>query len=225
MSRAQLSARGLTRVLETEEVPVTLVREVNLDIQRGEMVAITGPSGSGKSSLLYLLGLLDSPTSGTIYLDGENTSTLDRSAKARKRLEKLGFIFQFHFLLAEFSVLDNVLIPMRKLGKWPETVMQERATMLLHQFGIGEQPHKKPGQLSGGQRQRVAIARALANDPEIILADEPTGSLDTKNASIVFDFFEQLVGQGKTIITVTHEPELAARCHRQIHIVDGRIVS
>jgi lipoprotein-releasing system ATP-binding protein len=219
-----LEARGVTRVLPGV-VPVTLVREVDLTIRAGEFVAITGPSGSGKSSLLYLLGLLDRPTEGQILLQGKDMSRLGPTALADWRLRRMGFVFQFHFLLPEFSVIDNVMIPMRRLGALSVPAMRARAETLLDSLGLATAIGKWPQQLSGGERQRVAIARALANEPPVILADEPTGNLDTRNGEIVFSVFERLVREdGKTVIPVTHDPDLAARCARQVRIVDGRIV-
>ena len=220
-----VAAEGVTRILPGL-VPVTLVADIDLAIAAGEFVAITGPSGSGKSSLLYLLGLLDSPTRGRVLLDGEDTSALDHTELARRRLVKLGFVFQFHFLLPEFSVLENVMVPMRKLAGRPERAMRERAGNLLAELGLGDALRKLPSQLSGGQRQRVAIARALANDPRLILADEPTGNLDTVNGRLVFDIFARLAAaDGRAVVTVTHDQDLAALCRRRVHLVDGRIVS
>ncbi|MFO0997556.1 MAG: ABC transporter ATP-binding protein [Alphaproteobacteria bacterium] len=219
-----IEAKGVSRVLEEGALAVTLVRDIDLAIARGEFVTITGPSGSGKSSLLYLLGLLDLPTTGQILLDGEDTSTLDSDALSRLRLEKLGFVFQFHFLLPEFTAVENVALPIRKFGRLDDAAAEARARSILQQLDLEAEMAKRPGQLSGGQRQRVAIARALANDPLVILADEPTGNLDTKNAENVFEIFERLTAEaGKTVIAVTHEPDLAARAPRRIHIVDGRI--
>lgn len=218
-----VEARGVTRILPGE-VPVTLVREADVKIDAGELVAVRGPSGSGKSSLLYLLGLLDRPTEGVILIEGRETTRMDEDDLAELRLERLGFVFQFHFLLPEFTVLKNVLIPMRRLGRLSNGKMQERADGLIESLGLGSERDKRPDQLSGGQRQRAAIARALANDPSIILADEPTGNLDTKNGAIVFDIFTRLAQEeGRAVVTVTHDPDLAARCDREIHIVDGQI--
>jgi len=218
-----LAAEHLGRVLPGE-VPVTLVQEVTLEIGRGEFVAIMGPSGSGKSSLLYLLGLLDTPTSGRVWLEGRDTSGFGEDELAATRLEKLGFVFQFHFLLAEFTVLDNVLLPMRRLGARPEGEARERAMDLLQQFGLGDQGHKRPHQLSGGQRQRVAIARALANDPLVVLADEPTGNLDSHAAANVRQILHDLTrALGKTVVAVTHDPTFASVADRRVGIVDGRI--
>jgi lipoprotein-releasing system ATP-binding protein len=221
---AAVEARRMTRTLPGE-VPVTLVRDIDLAIDAGEFVAVTGPSGSGKSSLLYLLGLLDVPTEGSVAIEGRDTHGLDGEALARIRLEKIGFVFQFHFLLPEFSALDNVLVPMRKLDRWPIDEARKRAAALLAEVGLSDQAHKRPDQMSGGQRQRVAIARALANDPAIVLADEPTGSLDQKNGQLVFEIFGRLARERKkTVVTVTHDPHLAAQTGRQIKLVDGRLV-
>jgi lipoprotein-releasing system ATP-binding protein len=223
MTAPLLEARNVTRILPGP-IPVTLVRDVNLSVDQGEFVSIVGPSGSGKSSLLYLLGLLDVPTQGELYLEGIETSTLDDHELAQLRLEKLGFVFQFHFLLPEFDALTNIMVPMRRLGKMGYRAMRDRARQLLADFGLEEAADKRPGQLSGGMRQRVAVARALANDPLIILADEPTGNLDQKSGRNVFDIFERLVDDmGTTIIAVTHDEHLAALTHRQVTIVDGVI--
>lgn len=218
-----LKAQSLVRTLPLT-VPVTLVRDISLEIQRGEFVAIMGPSGSGKSSLLYLLGLLDIPTTGQLWLDGQDTSGFNEDTLADLRLAKLGFVFQFHFLLAEFTALENVMLPMRKLARLSATDMQKRAEKLLDDLGMADQQHKKPDQLSGGQRQRVAIARAMANDPLIILADEPTGNLDSVSSANVKEILRDLASQqGKTIITVTHDPVFAKAADRRIGLVDGRL--
>ncbi|NGM21247.1 ABC transporter ATP-binding protein [Roseomonas stagni] len=218
-----LEAVGATRQLPEGAV---LVRDVNLAFGRGEFVAVTGPSGSGKSSLLYLLGLLDRPSAGHVALEGRDTAKLSTNELAALRLAKLGFVFQFHFLLPEFSALDNVEIPIRRLGRLKGPAVRERAMALLGALGLGAAARKLPEQLSGGMRQRCAVARALANDPALILADEPTGNLDTANAAGVFDIFERLTREeGRTVIVVTHDPDLAKRATRRIHLVDGRIVS
>jgi lipoprotein-releasing system ATP-binding protein len=219
-----IEAEHLGRVLPAT-VPVTLVRDATLSVEPGEFVAITGPSGSGKSSLLYLLGLLDRPTSGRLRLLGRETGTMAEAERAELRLAGIGFVFQFHFLLPEFSVRENVEIPMRKRGRLPRPAMRARATALLESLGLAGHLDKRPDQLSGGQRQRVAVARALANDPPLVLADEPTGSLDTKSSEQVFAILERLVREeGKTILAVTHDTGFAARTGRRIHLVDGRIV-
>lgn len=220
---ALLLAERVGRVLPAE-VPVTLVQDVSLTVERGEFVAIMGPSGSGKSSLLYLLGLLDTPTSGRILLEGRDTSGFGEDELATTRLKKLGFVFQFHFLLAEFSVLDNVLLPIRRLGILTEDAARQRAEHLLEQLGLREHWHKRPHQISGGQRQRAAIARALANDPPIILADEPTGNLDTRAGANVRKILHDLTREfGKSVIAVTHDLTFAKAADRQIGIVDGLI--
>jgi lipoprotein-releasing system ATP-binding protein len=213
----------VTRTL-AGEVPVTLVHDVNLQIERGEFVCVMGPSGSGKSSLLYLLGLLDTPTSGRIWIDGEDTTGFDDDRLTDFRLARLGYVFQFHFLLAEFSVVDNVSLPIRKLGRLADEAARRRAEHLLDQLGLKGQHDKRPSQLSGGQRQRVAIARALANDPLVILADEPTGNLDSVSSANVRDILRGLTRElNKTVVAVTHDAQFAALADRRIGIVDGRI--
>ncbi|NKC34586.1 ABC transporter ATP-binding protein [Roseomonas sp. BU-1] len=194
-------------------------------VEPGEFIAVTGPSGSGKSSLLYLLGLLDRPSQGAVLLEGRDTAHLPAAELAGLRLAKLGFVFQFHFLLPEFTALDNVLIPIRRLGRLHGAAARDRAMALLGDLGLAEAAGKRPEQLSGGMRQRCAIARALANDPALILADEPTGNLDSANAAAVFDIFAGLVAQGRSVVVVTHDATLAARAGRRVHLVDGRIVS
>ncbi len=220
-----LEARSLTRVLPGT-VPVTLVRDATFTVRKGELVAVTGPSGSGKSSLLYLLGLLDMPSSGQIRIEGQDASALDSDEQAHLRLSRLGFVFQFHFLLEEFDVLANVMLPMRKLGRLPPAEMRARAEAVLADLGLADQMGKYPSQLSGGQRQRVAVARALANDPAVVLADEPTGNLDSTNALAVFEIFKRLArDQGRALVVVTHEQDLAAMANRRIHMIDGRIAT
>jgi lipoprotein-releasing system ATP-binding protein len=222
-ARVLLEARNLTRILPAL-VPVTLVEDVGFQIGEAEFVAITGPSGSGKSSLLYLLGLLDRPTSGEIRIGGEPTDDLSSAEMAHLRLEKLGFVFQFHFLLPEFSALENVMIPMQRLGKRSALQQLDHARGLLSDLGLEAFQDSRPDQLSGGQRQRVAVARALANSPELILADEPTGSLDSASTEQVFESLQKIVqSEGTTVVAVTHDLDLAARMDRRIHLVDGRI--
>ena len=189
---ALIETENLTRIL-AETVPVTLVKDITLTIGAKEFVAVTGPSGSGKSSLLYLLGLLDRPTGGTLRIGGRDTEPMDEEERAQTRLSMLGFVFQFHFLLPEFTVRENVALPMRKLGRLRPAEMHARAGDLLRSLGLGDHLDKRPDQLSGGQRQRAAVARALANDPPIVLADEPTGSLDSQNSEQVFSILEALV--------------------------------
>jgi lipoprotein-releasing system ATP-binding protein len=218
-----LRAENVVRRLEGE-VPVTLVDGVSLEIERGQFIAIMGPSGSGKSSLLYLLGLLDVPTKGRIWLDGEDTFAYDENDLADRRLRKLGFVFQFHFLLAEFSVLQNVTLPMRRLGELGDSAANARGMELLEKLGVADQAAKRPHQLSGGQRQRVAIARALANDPLIILADEPTGNLDSASSANVQQILRDLAHEsGKTVVAVTHDGNFASAADQRIGLVDGKI--
>jgi lipoprotein-releasing system ATP-binding protein len=220
-----LEARGVTRILPGI-VPTTLVRDIDLTIGQGEFVAITGPSGSGKSSLLYLLGLLDVPTSGDVLIEGRPTSPMSEDERAHTRLSSLGFVFQFHFLLPEFTILENVTLPMRALRLRTPAQMRERGEELLASLGLADHMSKRPDQLSGGQRQRVAVARALANEPAVILADEPTGSLDTRSGEQVFALLRDLVEKhGKTVVAVTHHMGFAARMDRRIELVDGAIVS
>ncbi len=218
-----LRTEHLGRVLPLA-VPVTLLSDVSLAFQPASFTVVTGPSGSGKSSLLYLLGLLDVPTAGEVFVDGAPTSALDDAARTRLRLAAFGFVFQFHFLLPEFTVLDNVMLPMRQLGRLTRPQMKERAMELLAQLDMADQANKRPDGLSGGQRQRTAVARALANDPPVVLADEPTGALDTKNAAAVFAILAGLARQGRTVIAVTHDEGLAGTAQRRVHLVDGRVV-
>jgi lipoprotein-releasing system ATP-binding protein len=220
---APIEAENITRIL-AETVPVTLVKDISLSIGEKEFVAITGPSGSGKSSLLYLLGLLDRPTAGTLKIAGRDTGPMDEEERARLRLSTIGFVFQFHFLLPEFTIRENVALPMRKLGVLSRAQIHQRAGNLLDSLGLGDHSDKRPDQLSGGQRQRTAVARALANDPPIILADEPTGSLDSENSEQVFLILEALVrARGKTVVAVTHDLNLAGRMDRRVHLIDGSV--
>ena len=220
---ALVEAQGLTRILPGEP-PVTLVRDASFTVEPGRFVAVIGPSGCGKSSLLYLLGLLDRPTSGTLLFDGIDTGPLDGDARAQLRLERFGFVFQFHFLLPEFTALENVLLPIRRLGKLSSPEAQERAMSLLQAMDLSEQTNKTPDRMSGGQRQRVAIARALANDPSLVLGDEPTGNLDSVNSARVIEIFHDLArAQGRAVVCVTHDPEVAAAADIRIRMRDGRI--
>lgn len=219
-----IEARKVTRILPGI-VPTTLVQDIDLTVSDNEFVAITGPSGSGKSSLLYLLGLLDLPTTGEVLIRGRATAHMDEEERAFTRLSMLGFVFQFHFLLPEFTVLDNVMLPMRALGRYSVDEMRSRASDLLGSLGLGDHMNKRPDQLSGGQRQRVAVARALANEPPVILADEPTGSLDSRASEQVFEVLRDLVEKhGKTVVAVTYDLGLAERMDRHIELLDGRIV-
>jgi len=222
--RVVLETRGLVRELGAMQTRV--LTDVNLIVHEREFVSLTGLSGSGKSTLLYLLGALDRPTAGCVLLDGEDVGELDDDERAALRNDKLGFVFQFHFLLPEFSVLENVMIPMLRRGRRTSAACEEKATSVLDRMGLGPLLERRPHQLSGGQQQRVSIARAVANDPRIILADEPTGNLDSKNGVVVMEVFEQLVREeGITIVMVTHERTFAARTSRQVVLSDGQVVA
>jgi lipoprotein-releasing system ATP-binding protein len=223
MTEIVVQTVGLVRRVESGMGSAAIVNGVDLTVNKGEFLAITGPSGSGKSSLLYLIGLLDAPTDGEIYICGQATSGMSESQRAELRLNTLGFVFQFHFLLPEFSALENVMLPMRTLGQLSLSDMREKAAGLLASLGLGDQLKRRPSQLSGGQRQRVAIARALANDPKIIVADEPTGNLDTVSTDQVFSIMREVANSGRTVIVVTHDVGLAARADRRITVVDGKI--
>ena len=221
-----MRADHISRTLTTEALPVTLVKEASVEIRTHEFTAIKGPSGSGKSSLLYLLGLLDSPTSGKIFIDDVDITGYSQKKLAQIRLEQMGFVFQFHFLLPEFTAIENVTMPMRRLGKLKDTDIKKIAAEKLDRLGLADHLDKLPSQLSGGQRQRVAIARALANSPRMIFADEPTGNLDTESSKTVQEILKKLSREdGCAVVAVTHDPEFAKNCDRTITIVDGRIVS
>lgn len=225
-SNIALRCEGHERYLGHGEGRVHVLRGVSFEARKGNVTAIVGPSGCGKSTTLYLLGLLDQPDGGSIWIRDQlmsNSSDLERTAA---RCEHIGFVFQFHFLMQEFSALDNVMMPMRKLGRLSEEAMAERARSLLHDVGLGEKTHRLATQLSGGEQQRVAIARALANQPAIILADEPTGNLDVKNSSMVFDLLTRLAKEnGQAVVLVTHNPEIANRCDEIKPMRDGLFVA
>jgi ABC-type lipoprotein export system ATPase subunit len=204
--------------------PTTILHGLNAEIRSGEFVALTGRSGSGKSTLLYLLGTLDQPASGKIYFDGEDSSQWDEKRVHQFRNEKLGFVFQFHYLIPELTAIENVLLPARKLGR--ESEFRGRAIELLAEFGLRGKENRRATQLSGGEQQRVAVARALILRPALLLADEPTGNLDSENGETVLRLFETLNREhSMTVLMVTHDPDYAARATRQIHLVDGRIAS
>ncbi|MDE2619442.1 MAG: ABC transporter ATP-binding protein [Sphingomonadales bacterium] len=217
-------AERLSRALPGDP-PVTLVAEADLAIEPGKFTAIVGPSGCGKSSLLYLLALIDRPTGGRLLLEGRDVTPLSGDERARIRLERFGFVFQFHFLLPEFNALENVMLPMRRLGRLPLKQAEARARELLGFMGLGEKAMKSPDKLSGGERQRVAIARALANDPALVLGDEPTGNLDSVNSARVVELFRQLAHeQGRAVVCVTHDPGIAEVADIRVSMLDGRVI-
>lgn len=202
-----------------------VLKGVSFAAQRGQVYAIVGPSGCGKSTLLYLLGLLDRPDEGEIEINGRRMSNHDDAARTAARGEHIGFVFQFHFLMLEFTALENVMMPMRKLGRLAPAAMRDRAHALLDSVGLGAKTHRLGTQLSGGEQQRVAIARALANQPAILLADEPTGNLDVRNSNLVFDLLTRLAkDNGQAVILVTHNPEIAQRCDVTRPMRDGLFV-
>jgi len=199
---------------------------IDLSLCRGELAALIGPSGSGKSTLLNLIGLLDAPSSGELYLLGQTTRDSDDEARTRLRNQVIGFVFQFHHLISAFSVLENVLMPLMIRHGKPSSADIELARGLLDEVGLSAFADKKPTQISGGQQQRVAIARALVTRPPLLLADEPTGNLDTRTAQSVFELFHRINAQfGCAVLVVTHDPRLAADCARTIQLVDGLVVS
>ena len=215
----------LHRYLGRDEGRVHVLKGVSFEAQAGSVYAIVGPSGCGKSTLLYLLGLLDQPDGGEIWINGQKMSNSLDSIRTAARGEHIGFVFQFHFLMLEFTALENVMMPMRKLGRLTPGAMAERAEALLESVGLKEKIHRLGTHLSGGEQQRVAIARALANQPTIILADEPTGNLDVRNATIIFDLLTRLAKEnGQAVILVTHNPEIAQRCDFRKPMRDGVFV-
>lgn len=224
MSDIILEARGICKYFY-DPVKVKVLNEINFSINKGDFVAVTGKSGCGKSTLLYILSTMDTDYEGELLIDGELMKGKKEKQLARIRNEKIGFVFQFHYLLNEFSVLKNVMLPGLKLGKYSDTEVADRAMEKLKMLGIENLGMKKANQLSGGEKQRVAIARALINDPLIIMGDEPTGNLDKKNSEIVFDIFKELAELYKqTLLIVTHDQGFAANTHRIIEMEDGKII-
>jgi lipoprotein-releasing system ATP-binding protein len=221
-----LRCHEVERYLGEEEERVHALRGISLTLEPGTVHAVVGPSGCGKSTLLYILGLLDHPDRGEVVIDSQVVSQLSDEEQSRKRNELLGFIFQFHFLLEDFTAQENVMIPMRRLGRLSEPEMRERAAQLLAAVGLGRKITRPSRHLSGGEQQRVAIARALANDPRVILADEPTGNLDTRNSDRAFELLQEVVVRGgKALLLVTHHRGIASACDWIHEMQDGRIVS
>jgi lipoprotein-releasing system ATP-binding protein len=215
----------IERYLGEEESRVHVLRGVSLELDPGSVHAVVGPSGCGKSTLLYILGLLDQPDAGSVEIGSESMTRLPDNELARRRNEMIGFIFQFHFLMEDFSAQENVTIPMRRLGRLTEPEMSERAAALLQAVGLGDKLDRPSRHLSGGEQQRVAIARSLANDPRVILADEPTGNLDTENSQRAFELLHNLVRQGdKALLLVTHNRFIADACDWVHEMKDGRII-
>ena len=206
------------------EVETEVLHSVDLQVGRGEFCALIGPSGSGKSTLLNIIGLLDRPTAGTLTIQGNDTSTLDDKALTRLRGHSIGFVFQYHHLIAAFSALENVMMPLLVQRGFPDADMKQRAEELLDEVGLTRWKNNSATNMSGGQQQRVAIARALAANPPVVLADEPTGNLDTKSAGAVFELMRQVNRtSGTSFLLVTHNMDLARRCDRIVEVVDGRI--
>ncbi|MEM7826376.1 MAG: ABC transporter ATP-binding protein [Candidatus Aenigmatarchaeota archaeon] len=218
-----IELKNVSKIYKMDEVEVTALRDVNLKIREKEFVAVVGPSGSGKSTLLHLMGLLDKPTSGKIFLEGIDTSKLKDKQLARLRGRKIGFVFQFFNLYPTLTALENVQLPMI-IAEKDKRESEKRAFELLKKVGLEKRANHLPSQLSGGERQRVAIARALANNPSLILADEPTGNLDSKSGEEVMKILDKLQEEGKTIVMVTHEMNIAKYAERTIYLKDGRII-
>ena len=217
-----LSMQGLTKIYRTESVETHALSELSLEVDEGEFIALMGPSGSGKSTFLNIAGLLDDFDSGTYMLNDQNVSRLNDGGRSRIRNSRIGFIFQAYNLIPELNVFDNVDVPLRYRG-FSSAKRKELILSALDTVGLSKRLKHFPAQLSGGQQQRVAIARALAGDPKLILADEPTGNLDSTMAAQIMELLNEINVRGTTIVMVTHDPDLGARAHRRVHIHDGRV--
>ncbi len=218
-----IDLHDVVKTYDTEAGGLTVLKNVSLRVREGELVGVVGPSGSGKSTLLNMITGIDRPTNGEVFVSGEAVHTLSENELARWRGRNVGVIFQFFQLLPTLTILENVMLPMDFCNVYKGRERKARAMHLLEQVDIAEQAHKLPSALSGGQQQRAAIARALANDPPLLVGDEPTGNLDTATADQVFALFEELVDQGKTLVIVTHDLSLSERMGRVLHLLDGRI--
>jgi len=223
MAEPIIQLKNITKVYKVGDIETTVLKGVSLTVYKGDFIAIMGASGSGKTTLMNIIGCLDTPTSGEYYLLGKDVSKLDDDQLAEIRNKYIGFVFQQFFLIPYLTALENVLVPAIYSG---ESIKQKekRAVELLQLLGIGDKKDNKPSQLSGGQQQRVAIARALINDPELILADEPTGALDSKTAKDIMEIFVNLNKKGKTIILITHDPQVASYSKKIIKIQDGKLI-
>jgi lipoprotein-releasing system ATP-binding protein len=224
MKTTILEARHIDKYFH-DPVEVKVLNDINFTVNKGEFVAVTGKSGCGKSTLLYILSTMDTDYAGELLIDNVTMTGKPEPELARVRNEKIGFVFQFHYLLNEFSVLQNVMLPGLKLNRYSKQEVEQRAIERLTMLGIEKLAHKKANQVSGGEKQRIAIARALINDPQIIMGDEPTGNLDKKNSEVVFDIFKRLAEEyNQTLLIVTHDQEFATRTHRIIQMEDGKII-
>ncbi len=223
-SQAIIQLEGIKKVFYTDEVETHALSDIHLEVNAGEYIAIAGPSGCGKSTLLSILGLLDSPTEGSYHLDGQPVAHLTASERAQVRNRQIGFIFQAFNLIGDLNVEENVELPLT-YRKMPSAERKKRVQEALERVGMAHRMKHYPSQLSGGQQQRVAVARAVAGDPAILLADEPTGNLDSKNGEAVMELLRELHQGGATIIMVTHDPRFAAYAERTVHLFDGRVVS